>query len=275
MSLLKKTQEICRQYNIKPQKSKGQNFLINEKIYSDIVNKAKIDGENVLEVGPGLGFLTAQLVNRAKFLVAVELDKNLYNFLQAINLTYDNEKLKVVNQDILKFNPADYFSPKDSYCIVSNLPYNISSIFLRTYLNSNFPPKKLFLMLQKEVAQRITGKEPKMNLLSFSVQYYAEVNLIKIIKADNFWPKPEVDSALIEINYKEKEKNKEFDKSLFRLAKIGFSAKRKMLKNNLSNSLKIDEGEIISIFKKCNIKEKARAQELSINDWLKLANYIN
>ncbi len=283
MSILNQTKDICRLYNIYPQKSKGQNFLINEEIYQDIIEKSQVDDKNVLEVGPGLGFLTSKLAKLAKKVVAVEKDEKLVNFLQSANLIKDLKNLKILNQDILDFNPFKYFKPEnESYHIVANLPYNISSIFLRTYLSSPFPPLSLFLMLQKEVAERIIAKEPNMSLLALSVNYYAKAEIIKIIKAENFWPTPKVDSALIKIEYK-KERLQDFlvnknklkdDKKFFQLAKIGFSAKRKMLKNNLSTGLKIEESKVLQFFKKIKIKDTCRAQELSLNDWLNLKHEI-
>jgi 16S rRNA (adenine1518-N6/adenine1519-N6)-dimethyltransferase len=270
MSLLKQTQALCQLYNIYPQKSKGQNFLINQDIYQEIVSLAEIEESEVLEIGPGLGFLSHQLAKVAKKVVAVELDEKLVNYLVS-NFSADN--LQVIHQDILKFNPKDYFSKKTSYNIVANLPYNITSIFLRNFLSSDFPPKSLFLMLQKEVAERIIAKPPKMNLLALSVQYYGQAEVMKIVKAENFWPKPAVDSALIRIKYI-KPKQTDLDKKIFSLAKIGFSAKRKMLKNNLAKALKIDESVIKKALIRDNLREDARAQNLSVADWKNLTKII-
>ncbi len=280
MLIFQQTKDICRIYNIYPQKSKGQNFLINEEIYQTIIEFSKIDNKDVLEVGPGLGFLTSQLAKVAKKVVAVEKDEKLFNYLQSANLIKGFDNLEIINQDILQFNPSDYF--KSNYHIVANLPYNISSIFLRTYLSHHFPPQSMFLMLQKEVAERIVAKESNMNLLALSINYFAKAEIIKIVKADNFWPIPQVDSALIKIEYNKSRLSNFFvnkgqlkeDKKFFQLAKIGFSAKRKMLKNNLSSGLKIEEDKVLEFFKKINIKDTCRAQELSLNDWSNLKQEI-
>ena len=282
MSLLKKTKDICRLYNIYPQKTKGQNFLINEDVYRDIVDYSKVEDCQVLEVGPGLGFLSFYLSGQAKKVVAVEMDDDLAKYLQTAKLSKDEKNLEIVNQDILKFNVFDYFSPEKSYKVAANLPYNITSIFLRTYLSHPFPPQSLFLMLQKEVAERIIAQPPNMSLLAFSVQYFAQAKIIKTIKADNFWPQPEVDSALISIEYKTKrlknglvdKERLEEDKKIFKLVKIGFSAKRKMLKNNLSAGLNIKEDIIRNYLIKSNLKEDCRAQNLSVNDWKNLNSII-
>jgi 16S rRNA (adenine1518-N6/adenine1519-N6)-dimethyltransferase len=282
MSLLKQTKDICRLYNIYLQKTKGQNFLINENIYQEIIDLSKIENSQVLEVGPGLGFLSVALAKVAKKVLSIEIDEKVFKYLQTTSLTKDLDNLEIINEDILKLNVLDYFSPQSGYRVVANLPYNITSIFLRTFLSHPFPPQSLFLMLQKEVAERIVAQSPYMNLLAFSVQYFAEPKVIKIVKAENFWPQPQVDSALIEINYKTKRlknslvssKQLEYDKKIFQLVKMGFSAKRKMLKNNLSAGLNIKETKIREFLKKASLKESCRAQNLSVDDWKSLNTII-
>ncbi len=279
MSLLLETKKICQIYNIHPQKSKGQNFLINKEIYDDLIKIAAGEDREILEVGPGLGFLTESLARQAKKLIAVELDDNLVDYLQILKLTNNLTNLQIVNQDILQFNPQKYFSPRTGYYLVANLPYNITSIFLRTFLSQAFPPQSLLLMLQKEVAERIVAQAPKMSLLSLSVQYYAKASIKQIIKADNFWPQPKVDSALIEIDYNSARLNNNIvlteqlkkDKQLFCLAKIGFRAKRKMLKNNLVAGLKIKEETVRQALVEIGLREDCRAQNLAVSDWQKLS----
>ena len=134
--LVSKTREICKIFDIKPSRSKGQNFLINERIYNDIVKAAEISSQDeVLEVGPGLGFLTVRLAKEAKRVVAVELDDQLASYLKIGFESRNEEKVKIVNEDVLKFNIGSEF--KGKYKIVANLPYNITSIFLRTALLSH------------------------------------------------------------------------------------------------------------------------------------------
>jgi len=193
----------------------------------------------------------------------------------------DIDNIEIYNEDILKFNLDKYLKPKVNYKIVANLPYNITSIFLRLFLSGGRRPESLVLMLQKEVAQRIISKAPDMNLLALSVQYYAEASIIREVKAGNFWPEPKVDSAIIKlICHKESGANRDNkkdaaeqlfeDKLFFRLAKIGFSAKRKMLKNNLAGGLKIDQKKITEILEKNKFNPAVRAEDLSLDDWLKL-----
>lgn len=271
MNLTQRTIEICKIYEIKPSRSKGQNFLINESIYDDIVKAAQInDQDTVLEVGPGLGFLTASLAKIAKRVVAVELDDNLANFLQVGLDSQDVENVEIVNQDILKFNPEIL---GDNYKVVANLPYNISSIFLRTFLTHKYRPQSLVLMLQKEVAYRLISKPGDMNMLALSAQIFSEIEVVREVKAGNFWPEPKVDSAVVRLVLRD-EKNliitRAEEKSFFRLAKIGFSSKRKMLKNNLASGLKINNQEAGNLLIKAGLDIGVRAEDLDLISWQKL-----
>ncbi|MDA3803046.1 MAG: 16S rRNA (adenine(1518)-N(6)/adenine(1519)-N(6))-dimethyltransferase RsmA [Patescibacteria group bacterium] len=272
--LHKKTREICKIMEIKPTRSKGQNFLINEKIYDDVVKAADINSEDiVLEVGPGLGFLTVKLANKAKKVVAVELDDTLANYLKVGVSAQDDINIDIVNEDILNFDIEKYFKEQGyesvpDYKIVANLPYNISSIFLRTILTAKIKPSSLTLMLQKEVAQRIVSGPPDNNLLALSVAYYGEAKIIREVKAGNFWPEPEVDSAVIKINVdKNKEFNLEEDKLFFRLAKVTFSSKRKMIKNNIAAGLKLEVSFVEKLLNDINIDPHLRAERLSLSDY--------
>lgn len=271
MTLAQKTIELCKMFEIRPSRSKGQNFLINEKIYDEIVEAAEITKEDtVLEVGPGLGFLTAKLAKAAKQVVSVELDDKLANFLQIGLDSNDVENVTIVNQDVLKFNPTDL--PKN-YKVVANLPYNITSIFLRTFLNQKNRPQSLVLMLQKEVAERLVAKPGDMSMLALSVQFFGETEIIREVKAGNFWPEPKIDSAVIKITLDHsKQGNISLDeeKAFFRLAKFGFSAKRKMLKNNLGSGLKISNAEAEKLLMGVALSPQVRAEDLSVSDWQKL-----
>ncbi len=269
--LLSKAREICRLFEIKPARSKGQNFLINERIYDDIVIAADLNSDDlVLEVGPGLGFLTTKLAKKVKKVIAVELDDRLANYLQMGIDSQDISNIQIINEDILRFNLDAYIPAKHEYKVVANLPYNITSVFLRQFLSMRHKPTSLVLMLQKEVAERIVANPPDMSLLAVSVQYYADPVIIRPVKAGNFWPEPEVDSAVIKFNLKGEETSLNDDKIFFQIVKIAFSAKRKMLKNNLAAGLKIEAKNVENILIKQNFDPRVRAEELSVNDWLKL-----
>ncbi len=274
--LLPKIREICHLFEIKPARSKGQNFLVNERIYDDIVRAADLKKtDTILEIGPGLGFLTFKLAANVKRVIAVELDDKLANYLQIGVAAQDNKNVEIFNEDILRFNLDKHLAAKNNYKIVANLPYNITSIFLRLFLSARHKPDAMILMLQKEVAERIVAKPPEMSLLALSVQYYAEAEIIREVKAGNFWPEPKVDSAIIKLNIKSRAisdfaSQENEDKMFFRLAKIGFSAKRKMLKNNLAGGLKIEQKIITNILTQNKFNPLLRAEDLALGDWLKL-----
>ena len=149
MSILKETLDLCKIYNIHPQKSKGQNFLIQADVYDKIIAAADLrETDTVLEVGPGLGFLTLNMANRVKKVLAVELDKKIVEVLETIILSKGVKNIKLFTADILKARGSN-FSKLGPYKVVSNLPYNISSVFLRKFLSLASKPELMVLMLQK------------------------------------------------------------------------------------------------------------------------------
>lgn len=273
MNLLEKTKKICSLYNIVPARSKGQNFLIRESIYDDIVDVAEImENDLVLEVGPGLGFLTEKLAQKAKKVITVELDDKLAQVLDSNLGLWGVDNVEIRNMNVLDFDTAEI---KGSYKLVANLPYNITSVFIRKFLAESVnQPTQIVLMLQKEVVQRIAAKTPKMSLLAISVQYYADVEIIKYVPREFFYPIPKVESGVIKIRKRAIQRNEDFEKEFFRLVKMGFVSKRKMLKNNLSSGLKISNSKALELLKKSGFNEKVRAQELSIEDWKRLLNNV-
>jgi len=278
MDLLEQTKNLCRLYDIKPARSRGQNFLIQEKIHDDVVAAADLRPDDfILEVGPGLGFLTAKLAARAKRVVAVEIDKKLVEALKAGLVAKNIKNVEVINENVLeiKIQPP-LFPPYQGggYKIAANLPYNITSIFLRKFLEAGNKPELMVLMLQKEVAERITAEPGEMSLLAVSVQFYARPEIIEIVPKKCFWPEPEVDSAIVKITPLNPRLSggREREREFFRLVKFGFSARRKMLKNNLAAGLRIGQAEAAAKIKQAGFNEKIRAQELAVKDWLKLFN---
>jgi len=268
VSLLEKTLKICQENNIKPVRSRGQNFLIQENVYDEIVEAADIKSDDViLEVGPGLGFLTEKLAEKAERVIAVELDDKLANILKFRLKKEGIDNIEVVNENILDISDSRFKTEGSVYKIVANLPYNITSVFLRKFLEADNRPESMTLMLQKEVAERIVAKPGKMSLLAISVQHYAKVEIVQNVSREDFWPSPEVDSAVIKISLKNKKVETIDEKGFFRIVKFGFSSKRKMLKNNLSACLKIDQEKVENILVKVGLKKTVRAQELSLENW--------
>ena len=276
MDLRDKTKQICKENNIKPARSRGQNFLISEKVYDKIIKAADLNKNDVvLEVGPGLGFLTEKLASKAKKVIAVELDDKLANIVEKRMKEQGIWNVSIINKNILDELRVTSYELRD-YKVVANLPYNITSIFLRKILTHKIcklKPNSLTLMLQKEVAERIVAGRGKMSLLAVSVQFYADAKIIDYVDKENFWPKPKVDSAIIKIvgtGQCPVQNEKEF----FKLVKYGFSAKRKMLKNNLAAGYQIKPVKAGELLKIAGFRENIRAQELSVENWLKLFGKI-
>lgn len=270
MNLLDFTKNYCQENNIKPARSKGQNFLVDESVYDEIVGAAEISKDEVaMEVGPGLGFLTEKLAVVAKKVVTVELDDKIFGLLDVRLKEQGLANIEAINMNVLDFNIEEW-EYKKNYKIVANLPYNITSVFLRKFLSAKSQPHSFVLMLQKEVAERIAAKPGKMSLLAVSVQFYADAEIVLKVGREKFWPAPEVDSAVIKITTRKNIDKKIDEKSFFRLVKFGFSSKRKMLKNNLASGLHLSQDEVVEKIKKAGFGEKVRAQELSVNDWVGL-----
>jgi len=273
---LRTIKNLCRQHNIHPSHKNGQNFLIDKDILDKLIQTANLKpSDTVLEVGPGFGVITQELVKRVKKVIAVEMDKNLSQYLTQYfqpkagqPRAENNEKLEVINADALHL-PSSIFHSR--FKIVSNLPYSTTSRFLRNILSTSPRPTDMTLIIQKEVADRICAKAGgDMSLLSVSVQFYGEPKIIDYIKPESFWPAPEVDSAIIKINNIKPRQNVD-EKNFFKLCRIGFSARRKMLKNNLAAGLKIGESEVVEIIKSIGLDTKVRAQDLSVEDWIELS----
>ncbi len=275
VDLLAQAKRLSALYNFKPARSRGQNFLIRPRIYEQIIAAAELKKDDiVLEVGPGFGFLTVKLAEKVKKVIAVEVDKKLAEILEMGLVVKKIKNVEVINKDILKVRvetlPLAMGGAKlDNYKIVANLPYNITSYFLRKFLSAPKKPELMVLMLQKEVAERICAQPPQMSLLAVSVQFYAQPQIIGFVDRGNFWPQPEVDSAIIKIKIRSL-RPKVDEKRFFQMVKFGFSAKRKMLKNNLAAGYRIKPLEIEKWLKLADFKPTIRAQELSLEDWFKL-----
>ena len=274
MNLYDITREICRQYNIKPARSRGQNFLITDSIYDDIIKFADLNKKDyVLEVGPGLGLLAERLADKAKFVTAVELDDKLAGIVRNRLKEKKLGNAEIINKNILDFQILKDLPRGQDYKIVANLPYNITSVFLRKFLTIEKKPDTMVLMLQREVAERIVAEPPKMSLLALSVQMYAGAEILAYISRENFWPMPKVDSAIIKIIPAKNDLPSD-EKKFWQLIKLGFSNKRKMLKNNLSAGFHIPPRDSSEVLIQAGFGPKIRAQELSLADWKKLFIYI-
>lgn len=262
-------QKLLQKYHLRPHKGLGQNFLSDDTILAGIADAAGIpEHASMLEVGPGLGSLTRHLAERAKRVVAVELDKDLVPVLRKEFASVPN--VEIVQGDILEFRPDDYFNDGDYY-VAANIPYYITSAVIRHLLEGKARPKRLALTVQKEVAERICAAPGKLSLLTLSVQVYGTARIPMIIPSTAFYPEPNVDSAVVEIElYDEPLIPQEKTEDFFALAKAGFGQKRKTLRNSLSSNLHLSSAETETRLQKAGIDPMRRAETLTIEEWKKL-----
>lgn len=255
-------------------KSLGQNFLTNPAIAIKIVESANLSkDDNVLEIGPGEGVLTGLLAQKGKRVLAIEIDQALVDPLK--KELGDQKNTAIVEGDILKINLPKLLEENNfkKYKVVANLPYYITSKIIRLLLETKYPPSEMILMVQKEVGERICAPSGKESILSISVKFYAEPDILFFVPRENFDPIPEVDSAVIRIKRKEIIPNVD-TKYFFSLVKAGFSSKRKMLVNNLSTGFRLPKNTVSEILKKAGLEPTQRAQELSVDDWFRLCDVL-
>lgn len=260
---------LLKKHGVYPSKILGQNFLISKEVLEKILNAANLKSKDVvLEIGPGIGTLTKELAKKAKRVIAVEKDSKMIKILKETLKGLKN--IKVIQEDILKTKPSAYNLQPTAYKIVANLPYYITSPVLRKFLESDFKPKEMILMVQKEVAQRILALAPNMNLLAVSVQFFAKPEIISFVSKNCFWPQPKVDSAILKISQIGTDLPPIDTDLFFKIVRAGFAQPRKQLVNSLSNGLKLEKEKVRKWLKENRIKPERRPETLSIKDWIKL-----
>lgn len=261
---------LMRQYGLRPDKSLGQNFLHDSAALEKIVQAAEIQpDDSVLEIGPGLGSLTRYLAVSAKAVTALELDRGLIPVLQAVLTPHPNVRL--VEGDILKHSPAELID-KDDYLVVANVPYYITSAIFRRLLEKDPRPRRIVLTVQQEVAERVCAQPGELSLLALSIQVYGNPAIAAVIPAEAFTPMPKVDSAVVRVDlYPEPLIPVPRLERFFRLAKAGFSQKRKTLRNSLSAGLAISTTEAAQMLEQAGIDPQRRAETLSLEEWSKLS----
>ena len=259
--------------DIHAKKSLGQNFLINDGIIAKIVTAAELTPEDtVLEVGPGTGNLTRALAMSGARIIAVEKD---HRVIEDLNAEFSAAQIEIVEGDILTFKPEDHGLIEGEYKIVANLPYYITSHFIRTVFEEWPQPSDMIIMVQKEVAKRIMSVPPDMNLLALSVQYYAQPEIITHVSRGSFRPIPDVDSSVIRLTPKtEYVLSAEKEQLFFSLIKAAFSGKRKQLLNTLPQVTGLNKGALIIALENADINPQARPETLEIADWVRLLDTV-
>jgi 16S rRNA (adenine1518-N6/adenine1519-N6)-dimethyltransferase len=253
-----------------PKKSLGQHWLKDREILSAIADEAGIrTDDTVLEIGPGLGTLTSELLRRGKKVIAVELDEALAAKLPG---QFPGTSLEVVNQDILTF---DLSSLPERYVVVANVPYYITSKIIQLLTTAKNKPRTIVLLIQKEVAERLAAEPGDMSILSVSAQLYAKVRLGELVPAEYFTPPPKVDSQVVILDmYDTPLVEPALEKALFRVVKAGFAAKRKKLRSSIASGLHLSKTEAEALLNGVGINPDDRAEQLSIDDWERLAKTL-
>lgn len=274
MNLYDETQMLLNQYNLRANKRLGQNFLINQEIVDQIIEKSQITKEDtVLEIGPGLGTLTKALAKAAKNVIAVELDENMVNILNGRPI---GENIEIVHGDILNVNLREILKEYDSIKVVANLPYYITTPIIMKLLEERYDIKSITIMVQKEVGKRLCAKPGSKDYgaITISVDYYSKADIVIDVPKDNFLPAPEVDSCVVKLDIREEPPVDLVDeKVFFELIKNGFCQRRKTILNSLTSGNRTKE-EMKKILDKLLIDERLRAENLSIYDFANISNML-
>ncbi len=249
-----------------PDKSLGQHWLKDRTVLAHIADSAGIAAtDTVLEIGPGLGTLTSELLRRANNVVAVEFDPELARKLPA---QFPGTKLEVVTSDILSY---DLSGLPSGYKVVANVPYYITSKIVQMLMTATNKPATTVLLIQKEVAERLAAKPGDMSILAISAQVFAEVTLGDVVPAEFFTPPPKVDSQVVILKTRPEPLVKpEDEKAFFRIVKAGFSSKRKKLRSSIAAGLAMSKPDAEELLRSANISPDSRAEDLTIADWQRL-----
>ncbi|WP_244269728.1 16S rRNA (adenine(1518)-N(6)/adenine(1519)-N(6))-dimethyltransferase RsmA [Caldanaerovirga acetigignens] len=270
--------KVMREFGIRPSKRLGQHFLIDERPLAAMIEAAELKNEDgVLEIGPGLGVLTLKLGRLVRKVVAVEKDPALFPVLEKLTGKYKN--ICLLNEDVLKLDlekvSKEHFDGK--FKVVANLPYYITSPILMKIVENRHLIKMAVIMVQKEVAQRLSARPGTRDygILSIAVQLYAHVDLICQVGRSAFLPPPKVESAVVRLKLRELPSvNIEDEKMFFRIVEAAFGERRKTVKNSLKSRLSLPSDEIREALKKAGIDENRRAETLNIEEFTELSREI-
>ena len=271
----KVVREIIDLYDFKFKKSLGQNFLIDKNFVDKIVGAAEIENQNVLEIGPGIGTITYEMAKLAKKVVAIEIDQTLIPILEE-NLG-EFENAKVINEDILKVDLKKLVEEEfngESFKVVSNLPYYITTPIIEMLITTGISCDDMTIMVQKEVAERMVASESDKEYSSLSVfiKFYTDAKVVINLPKSVFMPQPKIDSTILNLKLRLYDDKVNQD-MLFKLVRSGFNKRRKTILNSLSDVVAKDDLKLA--FEKLNLAENLRAENLSLDDYINLANELS
>lgn len=272
-------QDVLRRHGFTFSKSLGQNFLVNPSVCPRMAEMCGADEETgVLEIGTGIGVLTAELAKRAKKVVCVELDTRLLPVLDETLSDFDN--VEIINDDIMKIDLAKLMQEKFAgmrVCVCANLPYYITSPVLMLLLESGLPFYAVTVMVQKEAADRLCAKVGSRDAgaVTVAVQYYAEAEKLFSVSRGSFMPAPNVDSAVIRLTLRDEKGAKVTDeKKFFRMVRSAFAQRRKTAVNGISAGMGIEKSEVAAALTRAGLSEKARAESLTMEELARLCEEL-
>lgn len=266
--------EITDLYSFRFSKSLGQNFLVDKNFVDKIVDAADVSEKNVIEIGPGIGTITYEMAKVAKKVVAIEIDDSLIPIIEENMAEFDNFDL--IHEDILKADlekiVAEEFAG-ESFKVVSNLPYYITTPIIEKLVTSNLPCTDMTIMVQKEVADRMlaTEKDKEYSSLSVFVKYYSDAQKVTNVPKSVFMPQPKIDSTVLKLELRKYTDDVD-EAKLFSLIHAGFNKRRKTILNSLSDAVEKDKLRLA--FEKLGIKDNLRAENLSLDDFINLTKTI-
>ncbi len=279
MNLEQETKYILNKYNAHANKGYGQNFLIDQNVVDGIIEKAAVNKNDlIIEIGPGLGNLTSPLLENAGKVICIELDPKMVSILKDRFSLYENFEL--IHDDVLKVDLNKIIEENSnlkSAKVVANLPYYITTPIIMKLLEDKLNLESITVMVQKEVAERLADKPggKEVGAITYSINYYTNPEIIIDVPRDSFIPAPNVDSAVIKLDVLKEPKVKVLDEELFfKVIKFAFLQKRKTLMNSLANSGLVSKEFIENMLKVLNIDLKVRAEQLSLENFKEISDYI-
>jgi len=262
---------ILRRYHLWPKKQLGQSFLEDESALEKVVAAADLlPTDTVLEIGPGLGSLTRHLARAVQRVIAVEIDAALLPPLEEVLQPYGN--VEIILADILRLDLAKVEGLAPGYIVVANIPYYITSAIVRHLVEAPVRPARIVLTGQREVAERMVAQPDDMNMLAVSVQFYTAARVGAKLAAGAFYPRPDVDSAVIRLDVRPTPAVAVPEvEGFFRVVKAGFSQKRKQLRNSLAGGLQLDNTQADTLLTAAGIDPQRRAETLALPEWAAVA----
>ena len=277
MTTLQRTSEewvaTLRKNRIKPTRSMGQNFLTSTEVVEEIVAIAGVrPGDLVIEIGPGMGILTRQLLTAGARVVGVELDRELAGLLRSE--LGDIDDFTLIERDA-RYLDTSGITGGEPYQIVANLPYSVATVIIRALMESATPPTRMTVMVQKEVAERMTAEPGDMSLLGLATGLYADARIAMIVPPDVFLPPPKVESAVVVLDSRETLPGTDATRDrMFELATMAFQRKRKTISNGLAQGLGMPKAQLDASLESIGIDAMRRPQTLSVDEWLLIAESL-